>query len=88
MSIKTIGLSVSAVLAVIYVLVMFGSLVLVGLGTTAFLQAFFLGIGWSAIVGIEIWFLGSRKSQAFLSRWCMYQSTRQCIALLQVSRKP
>ena len=56
--IKTIGLSVSAVLAVIYALVMYGSLVLVGLGTTASLQAFFLGIGWSAIVGIGIGFLG------------------------------
>src|SRR5512139_3675457 len=58
MSIKTIGLSVSAVLAVIFVLVMFASLLLVGLGTTGSRQAFFLGIGWSTVAGFEIGFLG------------------------------
>ncbi len=46
LSIKAVGLSVSAVLAVIYVLVMFASLHLVGLGTTGSLQAALLGIGW------------------------------------------
>ena len=58
LSIKTIGLSVSAVLAVVYALVMFASLLLVGLGTTRSWQAALLGIGWSTIAGFEIGLLG------------------------------
>ncbi len=58
LSIKGVGLSVSAVLAVIYVLVMFASLLLVGLGTTRSLQATLLGIRWSTVVGFEIGLLG------------------------------
>ncbi len=58
LSIKTIGLSVSAVLAVIYALVMFASLLLVGLGTTGSWQAALLGIGWSTVAGFEIGLLG------------------------------
>ena len=58
LSIKVVGLSVSAVLAVIYVLVMFASLLLVGLGSTGSLQATFLGIRWSTVAGFEIGLLG------------------------------
>lgn len=53
------GLSVSAVLTVIYAPIMFASLVLVGLGTTRSWQAFNRGIGLSTIVGFEVGFLGS-----------------------------
>jgi hypothetical protein len=59
LSIKTIGLSVSAVLAVIYALVMFASLLLVRLGTTGSWQAALLDIGWSTAIGFEIGLLGS-----------------------------
>jgi WD40-like Beta Propeller Repeat len=58
LSIKVVGLSASAVLAVIYVLVMLASLLLVGLGTTGSWQAVFLGIGWSTVAGFEIGLLG------------------------------
>ncbi len=58
LSIKTIGLSVSAVLAVIYALVMFASLIVVGLGETSSWQAALLGIGWSTVAGFEIGLLG------------------------------
>lgn len=58
LSIKTIGLSVSAVLAVVYALVMFASLLLVGLGTTRSWQATLLRIGWSTVAGFEIGLLG------------------------------
>jgi hypothetical protein len=58
LSIKTIGLSVSAVLAVPYVVIMIASLLLVGLLTTGSWQAFFLGIRLSTIAGLEIGFLG------------------------------
>ncbi|HEX6305008.1 MAG TPA: hypothetical protein VFZ76_12520, partial [Anaerolineales bacterium] len=58
LSIKTSGLSVSAVLAVVYALVMFASLLLVGLGTTRSWQAALLRIGWSTVAGFEIGLLG------------------------------
>ena len=58
LSITSVALAVSAVLAVIYVLVMFSSMILVGLGTTRSWQAAFVGISWSTIDGFEIGFLG------------------------------
>jgi hypothetical protein len=58
LNITFVGLSVSAVLAVIYTLVMFASLLLVGLGTTRSWQAVFLGFGWSTVAGFEIGLLG------------------------------
>jgi len=58
LSIPRAGLSVSAVLAVFYVVVMLGSLLMVGRGTTASWQAFFLGIGLSTILGFMIGLLG------------------------------
>src|SRR6266508_3174122 len=58
LSITTVGLSVSATLAVLYVVVMLASLLLVGLLTTGSWQAVFLGIGWSTIAGFEIGLLG------------------------------
>ena len=45
LSIKAAGFSVSAVLAVIYTLLMFAGLLLAGLGKTGSLQAALLGIG-------------------------------------------
>jgi hypothetical protein len=53
-----VGWSVSAVLAVPYVLVMLASLLLVGWFTTGSWQAVFLGIGWSTIAGFEIGLFG------------------------------
>ena len=53
-----LGLSVSAVLAVPYVLVMIASLLLVGMFTTGSWQAAFLGIGWSTLAGFEFGLLG------------------------------
>jgi hypothetical protein len=58
LSIKRLGLSISALLAVPYVLVMISSLFLVSLFTTGSWQAAFLGIGWSTIAGFEIGFIG------------------------------
>jgi hypothetical protein len=58
LSIKAVGLSLSAVLAIVYALVMFASLLLVGLGTTRSWQAALLGIGWSTVAGFEIGLLG------------------------------
>ncbi len=58
LNITSVGLSVSAVLAVLYIPVMFAGLILVGLGTTRSWQAAFLGIGWSTIGGFEIGLLG------------------------------
>lgn len=58
LSIKGLGLSVSAVLAVPYVLIMLASLLLVGRFTTGSWPAVFLGIGWSTIAGFEIGLLG------------------------------
>ena len=58
LSLKTTGLTVSAFLAVIYVLVMLASLLLVGLGTTGSWQAFSLGIGLSTVAGFVIGLLG------------------------------
>ena len=58
LSIKGVGLSVSAILAVPYVLVMLAGLLLVGLGTTGSLQATFLAIRWSTVAGFEIGLLG------------------------------
>ena len=58
LSITSVGLSVSAILTVIYVLVMFTSLLLVGLGTTRSWQAFSLGIGLSTLAGFVIGLLG------------------------------
>ncbi len=58
LSLKSMGLSVSAVLAVIYTLLMLASLLLVEKGTTGSWLAAFLGIGWSSVVGIEIGFPG------------------------------
>ena len=56
--IKAVGWSVSAALAVPYVLVILASLLLVGWFTTGSWQAVFLGISWSAIAGFELGFLG------------------------------
>lgn len=56
--VKRLGLSVSAVLAVPYVLVMIASLLLVGRFTTGSWQAAFLGIGWSTLAGFEFGLLG------------------------------
>lgn len=56
--IKAAGWSVGATLAVPYALVMFASLLLVGLGTTRSWQAAFLGVGWSTVGGFEIGLLG------------------------------
>jgi len=58
LSIKTIGLSVGAMLAVLYVLVMIASMLLVGRLTTGSWQAFLLGIDWNTIAGFELGFLG------------------------------
>jgi len=58
LSITSLGWSVSAVLAVLYVLIMLASLLLVGSLTTGSWQAAFLGIGWRTIAGFEIGFLG------------------------------
>src|SRR5512134_477909 len=58
LSITSVGLSVSAVLAVVYTLVMFASLLLVGLGTTRSWPAFSLGIGLSTVAGFVIGLLG------------------------------
>jgi hypothetical protein len=58
LSIKGLGLSISALFAVPYVLVMIASLFLVSLFTTGSWQAAFLGIGWSTIAGFEIGFIG------------------------------
>jgi hypothetical protein len=53
-SIPTGALFVSAVLAVLYVLVILASLLLVGWATAGSWQAAFLGIGWHTVVGLEI----------------------------------
>jgi hypothetical protein len=58
LSISSMGMSVSAVLAVIYALAMFASLLLVGLSTTRSWQTVFLGFGWRTIAGFGIGFLG------------------------------
>jgi hypothetical protein len=58
LSIKELGVSLSAVVAVPYVLVMLISLLLVDFLTTGSWQAAFLGIGWSTIAGFEIGFIG------------------------------
>jgi hypothetical protein len=58
LSITSVGLSVSAILAVIYTLVISYSLLIVGLGTTRSWQAFSLGIGLSTVVGFVIGLLG------------------------------
>ena len=58
LSVKRLGLSVSAVLAVPYVFVMIASLLLGGLFTTGSWQAAFLGIGWSTLAGFEFGLLG------------------------------
>ncbi|RPJ37365.1 MAG: hypothetical protein EHM35_06570, partial [Planctomycetaceae bacterium] len=57
LSITAVGWSVSAVLAVLYVLIMIAGLLLVGSLTTGSWQAAFLGIGWRTIAGFEIGFL-------------------------------
>ena len=54
LSIKGLGLSLSAALAVPYVLIMLASLLMVGWFTTGSWPAVFLGIGWSTIAGFEI----------------------------------
>lgn len=53
-----LGLSVSSVLAVPYVLVMITSLLLIGRFTTGSWQAAFLGIGWRTLAGFEFGLLG------------------------------
>lgn len=53
-SIRAIGLWVGAILAVLYALVTFASLIIVGLGETGSWQATLLGIEWSTIAGFEI----------------------------------
>lgn len=58
LTIKSVGMSLSAMLTVLYVLIILTSLILVGLLTTGSWQAVFLGIGWSYIAGFEIGFLG------------------------------
>lgn len=58
LSIKRFGLSISAVLAVPYVLIILASLFLVSWFTTGSWPAVFLGIGWSTIAGFEIGLLG------------------------------
>ncbi|HSA99825.1 MAG TPA: hypothetical protein VLE49_04190 [Anaerolineales bacterium] len=52
------GLSVSAMLAVLYTALMLFSLLIVGRLTTGSWQAFLLGIGWSTIAGYAIGVLG------------------------------
>jgi hypothetical protein len=58
LNITTVGLSVSATLAVLYVALMLASLLLVGLLATGSWQAVFLGIGWSTVAGFLMGFLG------------------------------
>jgi len=58
LSVIRLGLSMSAVLAVLYVLVMIASLLLGGRFTTGSWQAAFLGIGWSTLAGFEFGLLG------------------------------
>src|SRR5215207_11502895 len=58
LSIKRLGVSVSAVLAVPYVVVLLASLLVLGVSTTGSWQAVFLGIGWRTIAGFEIGLLG------------------------------
>ena len=58
LTIKAVGWSVSAALAVLYIVVMLASLLLVGVLTSGSWQAAFLGIGWSTIAGFEIGLLG------------------------------
>lgn len=52
--IKAVGLSVSATVAVLYIVIMLASLLLVGFLTTGSLQAVFLGITWSTVAGFEL----------------------------------
>jgi hypothetical protein len=54
LSIKRLGVSVSAVLAVPYMVIMLASLFVLGVSTTGSWQAVFLGIGWRTIAGFEI----------------------------------
>jgi hypothetical protein len=58
LSIKRVGVWMSAVLAVPYVVILLASLLLVGVLTTGSWQAVFLGIGWRTIVGFEVGLLG------------------------------
>ena len=58
LSIKRLGVSLSAVLAVPYVLVMLICLLLVDFLTTGSWRAAFLGIGWSTVAGFETGFIG------------------------------
>jgi hypothetical protein len=58
LTIKPVGWSVGAALAVLYVVVMLASLLLVGVLTTGSWQAAFLSMGWSTIAGFEIGLLG------------------------------
>jgi hypothetical protein len=58
LSITRLGLSLSAVMAVPYVLVMFASLLLVGKATNGSWQATFLGITWNTMAGFELGLTG------------------------------
>jgi hypothetical protein len=58
LSITRLGFSLSAVLAVPYVLVMFASLLLVGRATNGSWQATFLGITWNTMAGFELGLIG------------------------------
>jgi hypothetical protein len=54
LSITTVGLSLSAPLAVLYVVVMLASMLYVGLRTTGSWQAAFLGAAWPTVAGLDI----------------------------------
>src|SRR5512142_2258846 len=56
--ISGVGWSVSAVLAVIYVVLVLASLLLIGLGTTGSIQATLLGVSWNTLAGFEMGFVG------------------------------
>ena len=58
LSVKRLGWSVSAVLAVPYVLIVLACVLLVGFLTTRSWQADFLGLEWNTIIGFELGFAG------------------------------
>jgi len=72
LSIKAVGISVSAVLAALSTLLMLASLFLVGSAENGSVQAALLGISWHTIVGFQLGLLaivvvGFAFSAAFVS---------------------
>jgi hypothetical protein len=67
LSIRGIGLLISAILATACLFILTSSLLLIGLGTTQSLQATFLGISWRTVVGFELGLLGAIITGFFLA---------------------